>query len=97
MDIELTHNGAKVPPLTEKKRLGIVKGLDRFSDQLNQREVQLVQYEMTLRAREKKIARLYDDLIKHGNHLRGCPQYGKLVPDACHCGLRSAIAVDRDD
>jgi len=55
MDRELTHNGAKVPELTPEKRLEIVKGLDNFSDQLKFREVQLLQYEITLRAREKEL------------------------------------------
>ncbi len=46
---------------------------------------------------EKKTKRLYAALLKYGNHLGSCPQRGKLMPDACTCGFRAAIAVDHPD
>jgi hypothetical protein len=59
--------------------------------------VLFARYEAALTASEAKSKRLYEDLIKHGRHFKECPQYGRFAPNGCTCGLRSAIAINRDD
>ena len=54
-------------------------------------------YEDTLMILEAENKRIYEALLKHGNHIGDCPQRGKLMPDACTCGFRVAIAVDHID
>ena len=42
-----------------------------------------------------EINRLYDALLKYGNHVDNCQQRGLLAPVPCTCGFRLAIACDR--
>ena len=41
-----------------------------------------------------EVERLYDSLLKYGNHLKDCPQRGHLGICACTCGFRKEIAVN---